>query len=91
MPVSDWLQKHFDKTWPGKKQIHDRLQKIQWQIDPAFMKSFEKFRHQVLCIVDDTPGACSIVDGEIVHLETKLERVNQKKQVKTFETVADNT
>lgn len=89
MPVSPWLQKHFDKKWAGKKQIQARLDNLQWKIDPAFLASFERFRTQVLDIVEDAPESTQVVQWEIQTLETKLERVNKKKQLETFDIITD--
>lgn len=58
-------------------------------IDPIFLSSFEKFHDQVLGILEDTPESVSVVEDEITDLETKLERVNKKRKVKTFQVVID--
>ena len=89
MPVSSWLQSHFDKK-RKKKQVAIKLENIRGQIDPSFIASFEKFRSKVLCIVEDSPESCNIVEQEIDSLETKLERVKKKKKVKKFHTITDS-
>ncbi len=89
MPVSDWLQSHFDKK-RKKQQVAQKLQRLQGQIDPAFLESFEKFRNQVLGIVEETPSSTDMVQGEIQTLETKLQRVNSKRKIQTFETITEN-
>lgn len=90
MPVSEGLQRHFDKTWSGKKQVCQKLDDLQWKIDPAFLRTFEAFRDKLLDIVEDTPESCSVAENQIDTLGTKLEQVNNKRKVKTFEAVIDN-
>lgn len=86
MPVSQGLQKHFNKK-RKKKHVASKLKKLEEQIDPAFFASFERFRSQVLGIVDTTPESAEAVSKEIGSLETKLQRVNNKKSVKRFHAI----
>lgn|GEM_PF-5516272 len=70
--------------------MQKRFDDLRGQIDPAFLSNFENFRCQVLEIVEENPESCGIVNEEVDALETKLQRVNRKKSVQTFEVVTDN-
>ncbi len=87
MPVSDGLQAYFDKQ-RKKQDIWARLKKIQGDIDPVFMKSFEDFRLRILGIVEENPEASEIVVWEIDELNHRLHHANRKHQLKRVATIA---
>lgn len=88
MSVSSGLQQHFDKK-AKKRDISSKLDDLRGQIDPAFLASFENFRTQVLSIVDEAPEETDVIEEEIGELETKLQRVNKKRSIKTFEIITE--
>lgn len=67
MPVSSGLEAYFDKN-RKKQSVKRKLDDIYSQVDPAFLLSFEKFRTQVLEIVEETPEASERVEEEVILL-----------------------
>lgn len=71
MPVSSGLEKYFDKTRKKKAKkddkadIRGKLCSVESQIDPAFSMSFQSFKERILEIVDETPEATCMVEGEL--------------------------
>jgi len=88
MPVSDGLQAYFDKQ-RKKRDIWERLKKMQGDIDPAFMQSFEDFRLRILGIVEENPEASEIVVWEIEELDYKLHHASRKHNLKRVAVIAE--
>jgi hypothetical protein len=73
MPISSELEAYFEKT-RKKRYITQKLDDIRSQVDPAFLVSFDFFRHQVLSIVEENPDAGDLVEDEVVELGVALQK-----------------
>lgn len=73
MPVSSGLEAYFDKK-RKKQAVAQKLDDVRAAVDPAFLASFDFFRDQVLTIVEETPEAHDMVEGEIEELHQTLQR-----------------
>lgn len=81
MPVSSGLEAYFDKN-RKKQSVKRKLDDIYSQVDPAFLLSFEKFRTQVLEIVEETPEASERVEEEVTLLWNNLKRTHRVNNLK---------
>ncbi len=84
MPVSSGLQKYFDSQYKKKSkgEMGQKFEDLAWQIDPAFMQSFEAFHDKLLDIVDENPQAEEMVVEEISNLDMKLKNSGRKHDMK---------
>lgn len=91
MVVSSGLQKYFDSQRKKKGgSIKDKLAKIESQIDPEFLRSFQVFHDRILDIVDDEESE-SIAEEELDSLEVELKTANRKHQLQKAKAILDNT
>jgi len=91
MVVSAGLQSYFDKKRSWKKgQIQKRFADLRGEIAPEFLESFENFHTKVMEIFEETPEAYNIVEKEVTNLETNLERMKGKKNIRIWGIIADN-
>lgn len=82
MPVSSGLQKYFDSQRKKKGDMQDKLEKLAWHIDPAFLKSFEEFHDKIMEIVEDNPEGEGIVSQELDGLDVKLQNSRRTHNLK---------
>lgn len=82
MPVSAGLQKYFDSQKKKSGTMQDSLASLKWQIDPAFMQSFEAFHDKIMWIVDDDPDASELVSEELSDLDMKMQSASRKHNLK---------
>ncbi len=87
MPVSSGLQKYFDSQRQKKGDIKQRFEELSWQIDPAFMHSFEAFHDRIIDIVDENPEAIDVVSEELDDLGMKLHKSQRKHNLQKAATI----
>lgn len=91
MPVSSTLQKYFDSQRKKKGDMHDKLEKLAWQIDPAFLKSFEVFHDKIMWIVDENPESKELVWEELDILDMKLQNSQRTHNLQKAATIIESS
>lgn len=84
MTVSSGLQKYFDSQQKKKSKgdMKKKFQDLAWNVDLAFMASFEAFHDRILDIVEDNPGSEEIISEEIAELDLKVQNSNRVHDMK---------
>lgn len=89
MPVSSGLQKYFDSQQKKKSKddMKKKFQDLAWNVDPAFMASFEAFNDRILDIIDENPGSEEMISEEISELDMKIQSSNRIHDMKKAATI----
>ena len=90
MPISTWLQHHFDNQDDYEK-ISQKLDNISDDISPEFIHSFNNFRLRILGVMEENSEVSKIIWDEVDQLGIQLHNARRRHNLQKSATIIEKT